>query len=141
MPGYENVISRKELDDLVEFFKAVAAFETPPPTAQAGYQVASRLGCFGCHGPAGLVGSRNPRSFKGYIPPWRGRDFAELVKNDNELRKWILDGTIDRFESNPVARYFARRQVIQMPAYEDVLFEGELDALVAYIHWLEEQDS
>jgi mono/diheme cytochrome c family protein len=114
--------------------------DTPPPQAQEGYRVASRLGCFGCHGPGGRVGSKNPGSFKEYIPPWHGGDFAELVKSDNELREWILDGAIDRFESNPIARYFTRRQVIKMPAYKDALSDGELHALVAYIHWLQEKD-
>jgi mono/diheme cytochrome c family protein len=139
MPAFEHVVSEKELEDLVAYYKAVASFETLPPDARQGYRVASRLGCFGCHGPGGRVGSRNPRSFKGYIPPWRGRDFAELVKSDEELRQWILDGTIDRLESNPFARHFTGRQVIQMPAYRDVLVDGEVDALVAYIHWLQNQ--
>ncbi|NIM65854.1 MAG: c-type cytochrome [Candidatus Latescibacteria bacterium] len=140
MPRFEDVISKKGLDDLVAFYKAVAAFETLPEQAREGYQAASRLGCFGCHGPGGRIGSKNPRSFKVYIPPWHGRDFADLVKNDEELREWILDGTIDRFESSPVARYFTRRQVIQMPAYKDALSDRELDALVAYIHWLQKDE-
>jgi mono/diheme cytochrome c family protein len=136
MPAFEGVISNGELSDLIAYYKAVAAFETPPPSAREGRRVASRLGCFGCHGPGGRVGSKNPRSFKGYIPPWQGKDYAELVKNDDELRGWIMDGKIDRFESNPLATYFTGRQVIQMPAYRDVLQEGELDAVVSYIHWL-----
>jgi mono/diheme cytochrome c family protein len=136
MPAFEDVLSTRELDDLVEYYKAVAAFETPPPEARDGYRVASRLGCFGCHGPGGQVGSRNPGSFKGYIPPWQGRDYAELVRNDHELRDWILDGRIERFKSNPLARYFTRRQIIQMPAYREVLRDGELESLVSYIKWL-----
>jgi mono/diheme cytochrome c family protein len=136
MPRFEGVVSEKELDDLVAFYKAVAAFDTPPAQAREGYRTASRLGCFGCHGPGGRVGSRNPRSFKGYIPPWRGSDFADLVKSEDELREWILTGKIDRFESNPVARFFTRRQIIHMPAYRDVLDDGQLDDLVAYIQWL-----
>ena len=139
MLAFENVISENQLDDLVAYYKAVAAFETPPPRAREGYEAASRLGCYGCHGPGGRVGSNNPRSFKGYIPPWHGRDFAELVKNEKELRRWILDGKIDRFESNPVARYFVRRQAIQMPAYRDALRDGELEGLVTYVHWLNEE--
>jgi mono/diheme cytochrome c family protein len=136
MPAFEGVVSDGELNDLVAYYKAVAAFESLPQEAREGYQVASRLGCFGCHGPGGRVGSKNPRSFKGYIPPWSGKDYAELVKNDAELREWILEGGIERFESNPLARYFTRRQVIQMPAYRDVLNDDELEALVSYVHWL-----
>jgi mono/diheme cytochrome c family protein len=137
MPAFEGVISARELEDLVAYYRAVAAFDKPPPEALEGYRIAGRFGCFGCHGPGGLVGSTNPRSFKGYIPPWTGKDFAELVRNDDELRKWILDGRIDRLESDVVAAFFSRRQIVQMPAYRDVLTEDELDAVVRYIRWLE----
>ncbi len=82
---------------------------------------------------------RNPRSFKGYIPPWRGADYSELVKSDDELRQWITDGTIDRFEKNPLARYFTGRQIIEMPAYEDRLEPAEIDAIIRYIAWLQEK--
>lgn len=138
MPAFEGIISDKDLNDLVAYYKAVAFYEDPPPDAREGYRIASRHGCFGCHGPGGRVGASNPRSFKGYIPPWKGRDYADLVRNEEELRSWILDGHIDRFESNPLATYFTRRQVIHMPAYRDALDEEEIDALVAYIQWLNE---
>jgi mono/diheme cytochrome c family protein len=137
MPAFAGIVSNGELDDLIAFYKAVAAFEAPPQDAAEGYRVASRMGCFGCHGPGGRIGSSNPRSFKGYIPPWQGADFAELARNDSELRKWILRGGIDRLDSNPLARFFTRRQVIHMPAYRSVLDDAETDALIAYIHWLQ----
>ena len=82
----------------------------------------------------------NPGSFKGYIPAWSGPDFAELVRDEDELRAWIREGRIQRLESNPVARFFTNRQVIQMPAYKAVLNAAELDAIVAYIHWLRQTD-
>jgi hypothetical protein len=80
----------------------------------------------------------NPRSFKGIIPPWRGGDYEELVKSEAELRQWILEGRIDRHQSNPLARYFSGRQVVQMPAYETRLSAAEIDAIVGYIRWLQE---
>lgn len=137
MPSFEGLISTSQLEDLVAYYKAVAAFDKPPPEALEGYRVAGRLGCFGCHGPGGQLGSRNPRSLKGYIPPWTGKDFADLVRNEDELRKWILDGRIERMESNVGARFFTRRQIIQMPAYRDLLTEDDLDAVVDYIQWLQ----
>ena len=140
MPAYKDVISGKDLEDLVAYYKAVAAFETLPSKAGEGYAVAARLGCFGCHGPGGRTGARNPASFKGYIPPWQGDDYADLVKSDDELRQWILEGKIDRFESNPLARHFTKRQIIKMPAYGDVINEEELDALITYIHGLQEDN-
>jgi mono/diheme cytochrome c family protein len=141
MPAYKNAISGKDLQNLIAYYKAVAAFEKPPSEAQKGYAIASRLGCFGCHGPGGRTGVKNPASFKGYIPPWLGGDYVELVKNETELRQWILEGKIDRFDSNPFARYFTRRQIIQMPAYREIINEEELDRLISYIQWLQEDHS
>jgi mono/diheme cytochrome c family protein len=141
MPAFAGIVRGKKLDDLVAFYKAVAVFDPIPADAHEGYRVASRLGCFGCHGPGGRLGSSNPRSFKGYIPPWQGADFAELVKNNDELRQWILEGGTDRFDSNPFARFFTRRQVIRMPAYRDVLSDEELEALITYIRWLQNHES
>jgi mono/diheme cytochrome c family protein len=137
MPAYRDLISTGQLDDLVAYFKVVAVFDRPPEEAREGYSVAKRLGCFGCHGPGGLVGVNNPNSFKGYIPPWRGPDFEELVQNEDELRRWILDGAIDRFESRRIARYFMRKQTIRMPGYKNVITEGELEELIRYIDWLQ----
>jgi mono/diheme cytochrome c family protein len=138
MPAFEGVISSSDLEDLVAYYKVVAAYDNVPPAPSAGRSVASRSGCFGCHGPGGLVGGSNPRSFKGYVPPWRGADYRELVKNEAELRQWIREGQIDRFTSNPIARFSTDRQVIQMPAYEDRLSDGEVDDLVHYIEWLQD---
>ena len=80
----------------------------------------------------------NPGSFKGVIPSWEGDDFLELVRDDEELRGWILDGGIPRLIDHPIARRFIARQVVSMPAYRGVLEDGELEALVAYIRWLRE---
>ncbi len=137
MPAYQGRLSESGLSDLVAFWKAVSAFEKPESgPAAAGYEAGSRLGCFGCHGPGGRGGISNPGSFKNYVPPWDGNDYSELVKNEDELREWILDGVTERFKGNSVARYFLGRQVIKMPAYREVLQPGDLDALVAYITWL-----
>jgi mono/diheme cytochrome c family protein len=137
MPQFRDVLSASQLEDIVAYYKAVAVFDPMPADVREGHRVAKRAGCFGCHGPGGLVGMPNPRSFKGYIPPWRGRDYEEMVKGEDELRQWILDGRIDRFESNALARHFTGRQVVQMPAYRDRLGEDEIDALLIYIAWLQ----
>ena len=138
MPGYEGLVSGRDLEDLVAYYKAVARFGPMPDDAREGWRAAARTGCFGCHGPGGLVGSANPRSFKGYIPPWRGADYRELVKSNAELREWIERGRIERFESNALARWFLGRQIIDMPAYKDVLTDTEMDAIITYIEWLQD---
>ena len=140
MPAFRSVLDENEIEDLVAYYKVVAAWDEIPERARRGYTVASERGCFGCHGPRGLIGARNRKSLKGYIPPWRGSDFSELVKNDDELRSWIQDGNLPRFERNPLAQFFTHRQVIQMPAYRDVIDESELVDLVAYIQWLQQRE-
>jgi len=137
MPAFEDLISSRDLDDLVAYYKAVAEYRDVPEGAAAGYEVAARSGCFGCHGPGGLVGGNNLGSFKGYIPPWRGADYRELVKNEAELRQWILEGKIDRLASNPIAKWFIDRQVIQMPAYDGRLTDDEVNDVMKYIDWLQ----
>lgn len=138
MPAYGPWLSDQELDDLTAYVMTVGAYgRKMSADAQQGYEVATRLGCFGCHGPGGRGGGSNPGAFKEYIPPWEGDDFKELVQDDRELRQWILEGRIDRFEAHPIARYFTRRQLIRMPAYGPLLKDGELDALVAYIRSLD----
>lgn len=139
MPAFRHVISERELELLVAYVKAVAYWDTIPDAARQGRRAAAGLGCFGCHGPGGMLGVANPGSFKGYIPPWRGKDFDELVRDEDELRSWILDGKIARFESNRLARFFTRRQAVQMPPYRDVVSEQDLNDIVTYIQWLSKE--
>ena len=137
MPPWRGRLSDAQIDDLVAYVRAVAAVDVPEnATARKGYAVAEALGCFRCHGPGGRGAGSNPGSLKGYIPPWDGRDFAELVANDGELREWIRDGRPQRLQANPLARFFLDRQVIRMPAFRGQVTEEELRALEAYIGWL-----
>lgn len=137
MPAYQGRLSATELDDLVAYFRAVSGWNPSiPDDAFEGRKIAMRLGCFGCHGPSGMGGVANPGSFKGWVPPWDGHEFVELVRDDQELRAWILDGRIERLWRNPLARHFLSRQSIAMPAYGDHISDWELDRLIAYIQWL-----
>ncbi len=140
MPAYEGVVSDPELEDLVVFVRTLAALGRPASLAvERGRQVAAALGCFNCHSFGGRGGPSNPRSFKGYIPPWDGDDFAELVRDEGELRQWILDGEIERLAANPVATYFTYNQVVRMPAYRNVITEEQLGSIMAYIEWLRDE--
>jgi len=137
MPAWRGILSDRQVDDVVAYVKAVSDYERPDdPAAELGRQTAERLACFGCHGPQGRGSLPNPGSFKGYIPAWDGDDFARLVADDAEIREWILHGRPRRLQENPVARFFLRRQAVQMPAYGDRLSEAQLASLVAYIRWL-----
>jgi mono/diheme cytochrome c family protein len=137
MPAWRGAITSRELDDLVAFVKAASDFEKPDdPKAAEGHSIASRIGCFNCHGPQGRGSMPNVRAFKGYIPSWDGADFPELAQSDAEIRLWILDGGAKRLYANPFARWFFERQPIKMPAYRGQLTEAEVDRIVDYIHWL-----
>jgi mono/diheme cytochrome c family protein len=137
MPAWRSRLSPSDANDLVAYIRAFAGADVPEDAAaRNGQLVAERLACFGCHGPAGRGAGRNPGSLKGYIPPWDGEDFAELVVHNSELREWILDGRPQRLESNPIARFFLNRQAIRMPSFRGRITEPELQALEAYIGWL-----
>ena len=139
MPSYEHDVTASQLEDLVAYVLAVSGWRAAiPDQAYEGRKLAVRLGCFGCHGPSGMGGVANPGSFKGHIPPWTGHEFAELVRDEAELREWILEGRIARLWNSSTARFFLNRQKISMPAYHDQLADGELDQLVAFIQWLRE---
>jgi len=136
MPAYRGRISERDLADLMEYFRAVSAFDTAiTALAYEGLVESQRLGCFACHGPGGTGGHPNPGSFKGHIPPWDGTEYAELVRDDAELREWILDGYPRRLLDNPAARHFIDAQVVQMPAYRAVIAEDQLAKIAGYIAW------
>ena len=137
MPAWRDRLSNAQVDDLIAYLRALAGADVPEePLARTGYAVAEQLGCFRCHGPGGRGADRNPGSLKGYIPPWDGRDFPELVVDQADLREWILDGRPRRLQANALARFFLDRQAIRMPAFRGRITEEELRALEAYIGWL-----
>jgi mono/diheme cytochrome c family protein len=84
----------------------------------------------------GAGGVGNPGSLKGYIPAWWGKDFRDLVRSDEELRNWIVDGRVERLDGNAIARHFTEGQRIQMPGFKDRLREDELSAVMAYVRWV-----
>ena len=137
MPAWRGRLSDAQVDDLVAYVRALAAADLPgDPVALNGHAVAERLGCFRCHGPGGRGAGSNPGSLKGYIPPWDGADFAELVIDKSELREWILVGRPQRLQANPVGRFFLDRSAIRMPAFRGHITDEELRAVEAYIGWL-----
>jgi len=141
MPAYLDYLSRRQVDDLIVYLRAVSGLITPTDELAAGGQeLAYRYGCFNCHGPMGAGTSKNIGSLKGYIPGWWGNDFRELVRSDDELRAWIHDGEIERIRNHPIGRYFTRSQRVFMPAYHDFMPEKDLKALMQYVRWVNAGD-
>lgn len=139
MPAYRAFVSAAQVEDLVAYLRAVSG-QLPPPHEQAelvrGADLAIEYDCFRCHGPFGAGGVPNPGSFKGYVPGFWGDDYDELVRDDEELRQWIADGSIPRITEHPIGGWFFRRQATQMPAYGRFLPPEDVAALAAYVKWI-----
>ncbi len=137
MPAWREVLSPREIDDVVAYVVAVSDFGTAPEgAALAGRDAALALGCFQCHGPQGRGNPSNPGSLKGYIPSWDGADYPELVRDDAELREWVRDGSPKRLREHRIASHFLEKQAVKMPAYKDRVKDEELAAIAAYIKWV-----
>lgn len=139
MPAYGEMLDEDEVDDLVAYIWFASQRDRvlpEDPLVRRGAQLAREQGCFHCHGPLGVGGQANPGSLKGYIPGFWGRDFAELVRDDDELRSWIESGRIERIATDPIGRRFLERQRVTMPPFGQFLDPEEIDALVAYVRWL-----
>lgn len=142
MPAFKGRMSERAMEDLVAYVMAMAGMPEPEdPAAALGLRRTEELGCVGCHGPGGRLASRNPGSWKGYVPSWDGADFTELVRDSAEFREWVEHGVSRRFEGNPLARFFLRRAVLRMPAYERHLSPEDVPALWAYVRWLRSRPS
>lgn len=137
MPAFGKRLGAHEIDDLVAFVMATSGEGDPDDSlALAGRERASELGCTGCHGAGGRYARPNPGSLKGYVPPWDGADFPDLVRDRHEFEEWVTHGVTRRFDTNPVASYFLRRAALHMPSYQRFLKPGDLNGLWAYVTWL-----
>jgi enamine deaminase RidA (YjgF/YER057c/UK114 family)/mono/diheme cytochrome c family protein len=136
MPGYQGRLSEQELEELVAYFRAVSGWapEIPGDAAQ-GRNIATRLGCFGCHGPSGMGGVPNPGSSRGYMPAWHGQEFNERTSNAEQLRKWIMDGQTLGTSAEATAHGPPTVPVIHMPSYGKYLTDDEYRKLAAYMNW------
>lgn len=92
---------------------------------ERGRVVAERMGCFGCHGPAGSKPIPNPGAAYSEVPAWD--DGTWMIWNNRvaDARAWIEDG-------HPPTRAADVGALIPMPAYGDLLTEAELDDVLAY---------
>src|SRR4029434_6836910 len=69
MPAFGAVLAPGEVELLVDYVRQGSGMIEPPEgPARVGFEIADRMGCFGCHGPLGMGGVGNPGSLKGYIP-------------------------------------------------------------------------
>jgi mono/diheme cytochrome c family protein len=110
--------------------RVLAIEETP---ALRGQRVASRLGCFGCHGPGGVGNTQNPGSEEGSVPAFTERTQMMYVKSTDDLREYVLDGAPRRKREDPEYRAKMEAAALRMPAYRGWVGGADLDDLVVYL--------
>ena len=104
--------------------------ETP---AVRGYRVAAGVGCFSCHGPGGNGGTKNPGSEEGEVPAFGEQTQMMYVKDDQDLREYIMDGAPTRRREDPDYRAKTEAAALRMPSYRNFLSAGEVSDLVAFL--------
>jgi len=139
MPAYDDRLSDGEIAALVSYVSVVEKVEQAGGEAGAGRDIAVRHGCLSCHGVEGSGGLPNPGSLGGFIPGFSGGNFSDMVRNEEEFRQWVLEGTNSRLASNPLIRFFWRRQKISMPAYREEMEAGEVEKLWLWVKSVREQ--
>ncbi len=142
MPAYGDALDDDEIANLVAFACAVEGIDLAGgEAAAAGRKLARDHGCLSCHGVEGSGGLPNPGSLGGFIPGFVGRNFSDMVRDEAELREWVLDGTSSRLQANPVVGYFWRRQRLSMPAYRGDLNDQDVHQLWLWIQALRGVDT
>ncbi len=134
MPAYDDRLDARELADLTAFVAATEGVALQGGDAAApGRELARQHGCWSCHGVEGAGGQPNPGSLGGFIPGFLGRNFTDLVADEQEFREWVKTGTLTRLGNNPLIRFFWQRQEIQMPAYADELSDAQITELWRWV--------
>ena len=93
---------------------------------------AQELGCFSCHGELGRAGIPIPGSVED-VPQWSGSVWMMYVKNDEDIRRYIVEGSPQPEEAahGREGVHVHEHDAITMPAYGDRVGRAELDDLVA----------
>jgi mono/diheme cytochrome c family protein len=136
MPAFGAAISEGRIAQLTAYVLAANAWFVPTEEVALRGEEIVRAQCLACHNVGGAGGLPNPGALVPIVPGLWGPDFEDLVRSDEELREWILDGQSRRVASRWPVRWFWRRQLISMPSFRDRLSPEEIEAVTAYIRWL-----
>jgi len=101
--------------------------------AARGRRLAETFGCLNCHGPDGRGEVPNPGSRYESVPAFSGQTLMMFVKNDRELREYILDGAPARRLRDRGYRAQLARQALRMPEFRGWVSDSDVAALVAYL--------
>jgi mono/diheme cytochrome c family protein len=106
---------------------------TKDDNAEAGRQVALRLGCFNCHGPGGIGGVPNAGSKTDEVPSFREGTIMMYAHNDQDLREYILDGAPAAKLARAEYKAEQEAQALRMPAFRAEIAVSQVEDLVAYL--------
>jgi hypothetical protein len=96
-----------------------------------GVRRARELGCFACHGDLGGSGVKDPGARDLEVPAWSGGMYMMYVKGDEDVRRFILDGSTPKVESRQGFAGHPPQAAISMPSYRGQLQGKDLEDLVA----------
>lgn len=97
---------------------------------EKGKAIYLRAGCVACHGAAGTGGHPNRHAHGGIIPALRP---LMATYTAAELKRKIRGGSVPETHGGPRAR-------VNMPAWDGIFDEAELDALAEYLLSLAESE-
>jgi hypothetical protein len=96
-----------------------------------GVSRARELGCFSCHGDLGRQGTKDPGAKDLEVPAWSGGMYMMYVKNDDDIRRFILNGSTPKVEGRQGFSGAPPEAAISMPSFKDSLEGSDLEDLVA----------
>src|SRR5437870_8460022 len=83
------------------------------PPAERGRRLAERTGCFGCHGPGGIRGAKNPGRTDKTVPDFAD-DVMMFAKTPEDIHDWIHNGVSDKKAASITWRAERDRGVLKM---------------------------
>ena len=92
---------------------------------------ARELGCFSCHGDLGRGGIKDPGARDLEVPAWSGGMYMMYVKNDDDIRRYILDGSTPNAESREGLGENPPEAAVPMPSFRTALEGRDLEDLIA----------
>ena len=140
MPAFRNRLQSRELEALVVWVAVAGGHVRAPEGAARRGEHLARGSCLPCHGVGGAGGHANPGSIAGYIPALWGVDYDDLVRDEEELKEWIVSGGSARVAAIPGVAGRWQQQTIRMPAFGGKLSASEMNDLLAYLKWLRENE-
>jgi len=127
MTSYKDIISNKDLDTIIDYFKTGGKISVDP-TVKA-KEILESNGCTGCHSIDGskLVGPSYKGIYDRKVKVKIGDNLKEVVSDDAYLKESIL---------NPDAKIVDGYGAGMMTSYKDLLSDDDISILIKYFKGL-----